>query len=265
MMQYLNHDESHQLNSIKHLLQQIFQGQLYAIYLYGSCVDGGLKHKSDLDILVIIQRPITDAERKQLAQAFLHISVPVGHATARALEITLLDQAMLMSQQQPYAYVLQYGEWLRKELNEGATLTSQYDPDINILLRKAQLHHFTVIGPELNQWLAPISDEQIKYAIQQIYPSIIKHWKDDQDELNQILALCRIAYTLNQHSIAAKDIAATWFLQFLSQTDQATLQLIIDAYRCQADEPHWPDLHTKLDKIVYALEQYIQPLLFIHE
>ncbi|WP_180166165.1 nucleotidyltransferase domain-containing protein [Acinetobacter sp. YH12049] len=85
-MQSLNDEECRQVESVKQLLQKNFKDKLYAIYLYGSYVDGGLKHKSDLDILVIIEREITDQERKQLAQNFLNISVPIGHATARALE-----------------------------------------------------------------------------------------------------------------------------------------------------------------------------------
>ncbi|MFH4307538.1 adenylyltransferase, partial [Acinetobacter baumannii] len=90
-------------------------------------VDGGLKHKSDLDILVIIEREITDQERKQLAQNFLNISVPIGHATARALEITILEKGSITNKNHPYTYQLQYGEWLREELLKGELLYSQSD------------------------------------------------------------------------------------------------------------------------------------------
>lgn len=109
-MQQLNHDEKHQLESVKQCLQQVFKDKLYAIYLYGSYVDGGLKHKSDLDILVIIERTITAIEQQQIAKDLLQISVPIGHASARALEITILDKESITTLSPPYRYQLQYGE-----------------------------------------------------------------------------------------------------------------------------------------------------------
>lgn len=260
-MQSLNHDESHQLESVKQLLQQVFQDKLYAIYLYGSYVDGGLKHKSDLDILVIIERAITASERQQIAKVLLQISVPVGHASARALEITILDKNSITALQPPYPYQLQYGEWLRDELLNGAQLNSQYDPDISILLKQAQLQHVTILGPDLNHWLPAISHKQVKDALRETYPEIIAHWKDDQDERNQILALCRIAYTLNKKTIVSKDTAAMWCLKFLDQDNQALLQLMIDEYTGRGNEQSWPDLHLALSKIVEILKQNIEPLL----
>ena len=47
---------------------------------------------------------------------------------------------------------MQFGEWLREELKEGGTLSSQEDPDISILLRKARFHHTVLFGPALDQW-----------------------------------------------------------------------------------------------------------------
>lgn len=258
-MQQLNHNEKHQLESIKQFLQRTFQDKLYAIYLYGSYINGGLKRKSDLDILVIIERAITASERQQIAKVLLQISVPVGHASARALEITILNKETITTKKPPYSYQLQYGEWLRDDLLHGTLLTAQSDPDISILLRQAQLHHITILGPNLNQWLPPISDEQIKNAIQQSYPQIIAHWKDDRDELNQILALCRMAYTLNKKTIVAKDVAARWFLQYLNHEDQTILQLIIDEYKGEGNEQNWPDRHLELSKIVDVLQQNIEP------
>lgn len=261
-MQYLKYDEKHQVESVKQRLQQVFQEQLYAIYLYGSYVCGGLKHKSDLDILVIIERSITTIERERIAKDLLQISVPIGHASARALEVTILDKESITTLHPPYQYQLQYGEWLRDELLNGAQLSSQYDPDLSILLKQAQLHHVAILGPNLNLWLPSINHKQIKDAIRDIYPHIIAHWKDDQDERNQILALCRIAYTLNKKTIAAKDIAAMWCLQFLDQDNQALLQLMINEYTAQGDEQNWSKLHPELEKIVIALQQHIHPLLF---
>lgn len=140
-------------------------------------------------------------------------------------------------------------------------MSSQHDPDISILLKQAQLHHVTILGPDLNHWLPTIQHKQVKDAIRATYPQIIAHWKDDQDERNQILALCRIAYTLNKKTIVAKDVAAMWCLPFLEQDLQALLQLMIDEYTGQGNQQNWSDLHPELGKIVELLQQHIEPLL----
>jgi predicted nucleotidyltransferase len=43
---------------------QIFGHGLVAVYLYGSFVSGGLRPQSDVDLIIVIDRPMTAAERK---------------------------------------------------------------------------------------------------------------------------------------------------------------------------------------------------------
>ncbi|KAA5638925.1 DUF4111 domain-containing protein, partial [Pseudomonas aeruginosa] len=110
----------------------------------------------------------------------------------------------------PLSYEMQFGEWLREELKEGGTLSSQKDPDISILLRKARFHHAVLFGPALDQWATEISDQEIWQAMSDTYPEIVAHWDEDADERNQILALCRIYFSLVMKDIASKDNAARW-------------------------------------------------------
>ncbi|MFC2897293.1 nucleotidyltransferase domain-containing protein, partial [Acinetobacter baumannii] len=63
-----------QLEYLQEKLQQLLAESLFAIYLYGSAVDGGLGPESDLDVLVVVTQPLTSALREQLAQELLKIS-----------------------------------------------------------------------------------------------------------------------------------------------------------------------------------------------
>ncbi len=78
-----------QLEYLQEKLQQLLAESLFAIYLYGSAVDGGLGPESDLDVLVVVTQPLTSALREQLAQELLKISQPVGELQ-RPLEVTIL-------------------------------------------------------------------------------------------------------------------------------------------------------------------------------
>ena len=60
-----------QINQAVSLLQELFPQELTGIYLYGSAVLDGLRPESDIDILVIIDRPLTQSLRARLTQELL--------------------------------------------------------------------------------------------------------------------------------------------------------------------------------------------------
>ncbi|WP_228272101.1 nucleotidyltransferase domain-containing protein, partial [Acinetobacter baumannii] len=89
-----------QLEYLQEKLQQLLAESLFAIYLYGSAVDGGLGPESDLDVLVVVTQPLTSALREQLAQELLKISQPVGELQ-RPLEVTILLKDEIQSGNYP--------------------------------------------------------------------------------------------------------------------------------------------------------------------
>ncbi|ECO3195767.1 aminoglycoside resistance protein, partial [Salmonella enterica subsp. enterica] len=50
------------------LITRVTGDTLRAIHLYGSAVAGGLKPNSDIDLLVTICQPLTEAQRAMLMQ-----------------------------------------------------------------------------------------------------------------------------------------------------------------------------------------------------
>jgi len=235
-----------QLEYLQEKLQQLLAESLFAIYLYGSAVDGGLGPESDLDVLVVVTQPLTSALREQLAKELLKISQPVGELQ-RPLEVTILLKDEI-----------QFGEWLREELKEGGTLSSQKDPDISILLRKARSHHTVLFGPALNQWAPEISDQELWQAMSDTYPEIVAHWDEDADERNQILALCRIYFSLVMKDIASKDNAARWVMSQLPDELKFILQRLIQEYRGEIGKQNWQEEHYALQPIVNFLSSKIE-------
>jgi len=88
--------ETLQLEQLTGFLQQLLGESLFAIYLYGSAVDGGLGPESDLDLLVVITQALTFQQRQQLTETLLKISYPIG-AAQRALEVTIVRKDQILS------------------------------------------------------------------------------------------------------------------------------------------------------------------------
>ncbi|MFW1812135.1 ANT(3'')-II family aminoglycoside nucleotidyltransferase [Acinetobacter ursingii] len=248
--------ETLQLEQLTASLQQLLGEALFGIYLYGSAVDGGLGPESDLDLLVVITQALTLQQRKQLAETLLQISHPIG-AVQRALEVTIVHKDHILSGSYPLSYELQFGEWLRDELNQGVILSEHADPDLSILLKKAQMHHLTLLGPSFSQWSVEIPVQQLWQAMADTYPSIVAHWDEDADERNQILALCRIYFSLVTNEIAPKDQAAQWVIAQLQPQHQPVLQRMSQEYKGQIAKQNWQDEHQALQPIVDFLSSRI--------
>ncbi|MEQ1104230.1 ANT(3'')-II family aminoglycoside nucleotidyltransferase [Acinetobacter ursingii] len=248
--------ETLQLEQLTASLQQLLDEALFGIYLYGSAVDGGLGPESDLDLLVVITQALTLQQRKQLAETLLQISHPIG-AVQRALEVTIVHKDHILSGSYPLSYELQFGEWLRDELNQGVILSEHADPDLSILLKKAQMHHLTLLGPSFSQWSVEIPVQQLWQAMADTYPSIVAHWDEDADERNQILALCRIYFSLVTNEIAPKDQAAQWVIAQLQPQHQPVLQRMSQEYKGQIAKQNWQDEYQALQPIVDFLSSRI--------
>ena len=84
----------------------------------------------------MVNQALTLHQRQQLTETLLKISYPIG-AAQRPLEVTIVLKEQILSGSYPLSYELQFGEWLREELNQGALLRAHTDPDLSILLKKS--------------------------------------------------------------------------------------------------------------------------------
>lgn len=82
----------HALDSIKELLCNSVIG----VYLYGSAVMGGLRNNSDVDVLVITNRSLSETDRRKLVDRLLIISGKTGYIGnadfVRGLEVTIVNR-----------------------------------------------------------------------------------------------------------------------------------------------------------------------------
>lgn len=185
---------------------------LRGIHLFGSAVDGGLKPFSDIDLLVTIDDHVPQAVGRSLMAELLDVSAPPGSPGLRALEVTVLALPEVV----PWRYAprreLQFGEWLRADIEAGAFEGPVNDPDLAILLTKARQHGVPLVGERPSGLFDAVPRADLARALL----DTVAQWNGPEDwagdERNIVLALARIWYTAETGDIATKDAAATWLL-----------------------------------------------------
>ena len=64
------------------VVEDVLGDSIIGIYLFGSAVVGGLKHESDVDILVAVSRPPGLWQRKALVARLMGVSGAIGNSQA---------------------------------------------------------------------------------------------------------------------------------------------------------------------------------------
>ena len=190
--------------------------ELHAIHLYGSALDGGLRPLSDIDLLVTLQARLDESIRPQLLRDLLAVSAPPGeNAALRPLEVTIVAHDEVVPWRYPAQRELQFGEWLRRDIQAGVFDRAVSDIDLTILLKKVRLHSAALMGASAEEVFDPVAEEDFIKALADTLEQWKSHadWKGD--ERNVILTLARIWYSAATGEIAPKDVAAGWALERL--------------------------------------------------
>lgn len=243
-------DLRHQLAATATLLEQLLGAKLQSLHLFGSALDGGLKPRSDVDLLAVVTAPLAEAERRALMTQLLQLSAPPGTPGAlRPLELTLLVREHIVPWRHPALRELQFGEWLREELEAGIVAPGEPDPDIAILLHKARLHSIALVGPPVAEAFEPVPARDFRQAL----ADTVAQWNGPADwlgdECNVVLALARIWFSQATGGIAPKHVAADWVLERLPAAHRPVLARARAAY-VQGLDDRLEDLQAELAAFV---------------
>lgn len=208
--------------------EQLGSGVLGA-YLHGSAVLGGLRAMSDVDILVVLDRPTTDLERFAITDKLLEISGRrARRGPGRPVELTIVLQSEVRPWHYPPMSEMQYGEWLRDDYEGGLTPSPERSSDLAPLITMALAGNHALFGPPPADVLDPVPIDDLRRAIVAGIPSLVRDI--DSDTRNVLLTLARIWFTLATNKIRSKDAAADWALDVLPGEHRPLLSLARDMY-----------------------------------
>lgn len=206
-------------------------GTLLGVHLFGSALDGGLRPHSDIDLLVTTRGGPDDALRQALLRDLLEVSAPPGSAGPwRPLEVTVVARGEVVPWRYPATRELQFGEWLRQDIQAGMFEGRMPDHDLAILLTQVRQHSIALLGPTATTCFEPVPRRDFIAAL----ADTVAQWQTESDwagdERNVVLAMARIWYSAATGRIAPKDVAAAWVLERLPAAQRPVMAAARAAY-----------------------------------
>lgn len=217
-----------QIAQVAAALRRVCGEGLLALYLHGSAAGGGLRPQSDLDVLAVLDRAMSDAQRRALLAALLPLSGrhPAPPGGPRSVEVMVFAQSALSRHDAQAEFV--YGEWLRDSFESGTVPAPATDPDHLLVLAQARRRAIPLLGPDPREILPEISPRQVRHAMRDALPALLDGLQGD--ERNTLLTLARMWHTARTGRFADKDAAAGWAIARLDRADAALLDAARQAY-----------------------------------
>ncbi|MFD7511835.1 aminoglycoside adenylyltransferase family protein [Streptomyces sp. NPDC059853] len=251
-------ESNHQIERTTGLLRSTLGQDLLGSCLHGSAVLGGLGPASDLDILAVTRRGLTESERRALLAGLLEIS---GLSRAvRPVELTVVVQGEVRPWRFPPTGDFLYGEWLRAAYLAGEVPRPAPMPDLALVLTMALAGNHPLTGPPPADLLDPVPHADLVRASLAAVPELIRELAEDTR--NVLLTLARIWSTLATGVIRPKDEAADWALARLAPEHRPALEHARDLYRTRhyADETWSPELRARVRPLAAELLARIDAL-----
>jgi predicted nucleotidyltransferase len=237
------------------LLDQVLGNQLLGAYLHGSAVLGGLRPTSDLDVLVVSGRRMSEVERRSLVDGLLEVSGQrASRGPGRAVELSVVVSGDIKPWRYPPQQEFLYGEWLRDMYEQGVTPRLEVAPDLSVLITMVLQGDAALVGPPPAQLLDPVPPEDLIRGATVGIPQLLE--EIESDTRNVLLTLARIWMTVATGEIRSKDAAADWALEHIPPRHRVVLARARDMYLRGEDEECWSDLtavHEHAEYVVNAI------------
>ena len=234
-----------QTERIVSVVREVLGDVAVGAYLYGSSVLGGLRHGSDIDVLVVALRPTTLDEKRALVTRLMPISGrgdPTG--TSHPVELTIVVGSEVRPWRYPPSLDLLYGDWWRAEFARGElTPWVSPNPDLALLLEMVLQANHPLFGPPPADLLDPVPPADFRRALLDVIPALLD--EIDGDEANVVLTFARIWTTLETGVIRSKDGAADWALPRLPPEHRPVLEHAKAIYLGDAPE-EWAGLAPRI-------------------
>lgn len=228
-----------QADAVVQLVRTVLAPKLVGVYLHGSAVVGGLRPRSDLDILAVTARRTSIAERRRLVGGLLRLSGRRARPPARPVELTVVRQRAVRPWRYPARSEFQYGDWLRDEYEGGFTPGSERNPDLAILVFQTLHGGRALFGPPPGEILDLIPQVDVVRAGVAGIPGLLADL--ESDTTNVLLTLARVWVTAATGAIRTKDGAADWAAERVSDRHRSVLVRARGVYLGHAEDA-WEDL-----------------------
>ena len=187
------------LQRILTLVDQVLGDQVLGMYWHGSAVLGGLRPTSDLDVLVVTGRRMSEVERKSLVDGLLQVSGQrAERGPGRPVELSVVVIGDVKPWRYPPQQEFMYGEWLREAYEQGVVPQREHAPDLSVLLTMVLQGNAALMGPAPAQLLDSVPPEDLVRGAMAGIPQLLKDL--ESDTRNVLLTLARIWTTVGDRA-----------------------------------------------------------------
>jgi predicted nucleotidyltransferase len=230
-------------------------------YLHGSAVLGGLRPRSDIDVLAVSRRPTTKDEKRRLVERLVAMTGTTDPVPPWTIELTIVVEAQIRPWRYPPPLDFQYGEWVRREFERGKFEPwPASDPDLALLITIALRGNRPLYGPPPSEVFDPVPRADCTRAMLAGLAGLLDRL--DEDTRNVLLTLARIWCTVATDEILAKDGAADWALVRLPEAQRAPLARARAIYLGDEEE-RWDDLAPRVrphaEHVVGEIRRLVAP------
>jgi streptomycin 3"-adenylyltransferase len=231
-----------QLGQLVAVLRDVLAARIVGAYLHGSAVLGGIRPRSDIDVLAVSSRPTTPEEKRLLVERLIAITGVTDPGPPWTVELTIVVESEVRPWRYPPRLDFQYGEWVRHAFERGNYAPwKERDPDLALLITVALQGGKPLLGPAPAEVFDPVPPSDCARAMLEGLDALLA--RVDDDTRNVLLTLARIQCTLATGEIRTKDRAADWVLERLPEADRVPLARARAVYLGEEDE-RWDDLRS---------------------
>lgn len=238
------------------IIQKELADSLVAVYLHGSAASGELRPRSDVDVLAIIDEPMTSEVRGRLTSKFMGVSgrYPFDPDGRRPLEVIIFLRSDLLKPPYPARSEFIYGEWLRHQYEAGESSEPVSDPELTLVLAQSSQEAKPLFGPNASELLPTVPSSDVRRAMKDVLPTLTRSLQGD--ERNVLLTLARMWRTGTTGEFVSKDTAAEWAASQLPQVQANILTDAREAYS-SGGETDWKYRQQELQLTVTTLQHHI--------
>lgn len=209
-------------------------------YLHGSLATGCYyPPKSDIDLLVVVSRPLSPAERRHAA-----LSVATSEEARRpvgGIEMTAITADTAATPPQTPPYEVQYSPgWHRRILSNSVDWTAAgEDGDLSAHLAMAGRRGIAVDGPPVSEVFGAVAWSDYTAAVLADFDWITAEQGILESPFYGILNICRTLELLSRtdRNVLSKEEGALWALSHLPEEHHPAIQQALRAYRSALPVP----------------------------
>jgi streptomycin 3"-adenylyltransferase len=230
-----------QLRALCEQFQAMFGENLVGIYLHGSLAMRCFNlERSDVDILVVTQQPMSVETKRETIDLLLHLStVPCP------IEISFLVLADIHPFAHPLPFDLHYSETWREQnmqaLADGTWRTwneeQRRDPDLTAHFMIMQHRGIALCGKPIPEVFPAVPAQDYACAIRGDYQDACENWTENRENpVYLILNACRVHAFLEQGHVFSKAEGGIYGLEELPEQFHPLIRQALEIYRGEQPE-----------------------------